>query len=310
MSVSIRALLGVARAPFLLLSVMLVACGAAASAWDAQMGSAGAAEGFSWLHTLLALVGLVAMHVAVNAYNEASDMAGGIDLATRRTPFSGGSGTLPAGLLSVRGARVLATACLLAGVAVGIYFLIVIGWSLLPILVLGLAAVVLYSPWLLRIGLGEVFAGLGLGALPVLGVSLVQDGHIGPAAVAAGAAGFFMTFNLLLLNEFPDEQADRAGGRRHLVILLGRRSAARVYAAAVIATALSILVAVLPNVSALPLLALAAWLPLGATVPAMTWAVQRPEQEVPVGALAGNVMWNLGTHLVLAAALVIAALSG
>ena len=78
--------LGVARAPFLLLPVPLVASGAAAAAYEGSFG---------WTPTLLALVGLVLLHVAVNALNEASDMTTGIDLRTTRTPFSGGSGTLP-----------------------------------------------------------------------------------------------------------------------------------------------------------------------------------------------------------------------
>ncbi len=301
MNVSMKALLGVSRAPFLLLSVLLVASASAASAWDAQVQGTG--EGFSWLHTLLALVGLAAMHIAVNAFNEASDMANGIDLATVRTPFSGGSGTLPAGLLSVTGARIVAAVGLGIGLAIGGYFLVVIGWALLPILALGVLAVVAYSPWMLRIGLGEVFAGLGLGALPVLGTALVQDGIIGPAAIAVSVPAFFMTFNLLLLNEFPDEQADRAGGRRHLVILLGRRRAAQLYAGACLATALAILVAVIPPVAALPTTALVAWVALGAAAPAIIWALRRAEQAVPIPALAGNVMWNLGTHLVLAAVL-------
>ena len=79
---------GVARAPFLLLPVTLVAAGAAAAAYDDRASA---------LATLLALIGLVALHAAVNAFNEASDMRSGIDLQTTRTPFSGGSGTLPVG---------------------------------------------------------------------------------------------------------------------------------------------------------------------------------------------------------------------
>jgi 1,4-dihydroxy-2-naphthoate octaprenyltransferase len=43
---------------------------------------------------VLALIGLVALHAAVNAFNEASDMRSGIDLQTTRTPFSGGSGSM------------------------------------------------------------------------------------------------------------------------------------------------------------------------------------------------------------------------
>ena len=87
----------VARAPFHLLPPTLVASGAAAAAWDGA---------FSWLHTAVALVGLIALHMAVNILNEWSDMRTGIDLETERTPFSGGSGTLPAGGMGGRTALV------------------------------------------------------------------------------------------------------------------------------------------------------------------------------------------------------------
>ena len=55
--------------------------------------------------------------------------------------------------------------------------------------------------------------------LPIHGTA---DGHDLPSrrvnanyntALAAGVPAFLMTFNLLFLNEFPDEEADRAGGR-------------------------------------------------------------------------------------------------
>jgi 1,4-dihydroxy-2-naphthoate octaprenyltransferase len=39
---------------------------------------------------------------------------------------------------------------------------------------------------------------------------------------------------LLFLDEFPDVEADRMAGRRHLVILLGRRKASRLYVALLI----------------------------------------------------------------------------
>ena len=87
---------GVARAPFLLLPVTLVASGAAAAAYDDRASA---------LATVLALIGLVALHAAVNAFNEASDMRSGIDLQTTRTPFSGGSGTLPVGRAAGRWRR-------------------------------------------------------------------------------------------------------------------------------------------------------------------------------------------------------------
>ncbi|MDY7110496.1 MAG: prenyltransferase [Planctomycetota bacterium] len=293
-----NALLGISRGPFLLLPVTLIASGAAAAAWD-DPGS------LSWPATVLALIGLLGLHIGVNALNEAGDMQSGIDLRTQRTPFSGGSGTLPAGRLTVPFARLWGFGATAIGLIVGVWFLVRLGWIILPLLLFGALAVLLYTPLWLRLGVGEVFAGLGLGALPVMGAALVQDGHLGSAAIAASIPAFFMTFNLLLLNEFPDEAADRAGGRRHLVILLGRRGAAGVYVAAVLAVPISIILAVL--LRGLPPLALIAVLPTLLAVAALRWAATGPARPVPMAALGGNVAWNLATNALLAAALAFAA---
>lgn len=72
----------VARAPFLLLPGTLALVGTGAARFEGRW--------FSWEATALALLGLLALHVSVNAFNEASDFVTGIDLLTRRTPFSGG----------------------------------------------------------------------------------------------------------------------------------------------------------------------------------------------------------------------------
>jgi 1,4-dihydroxy-2-naphthoate octaprenyltransferase len=294
--VGLKAWLGVARAPFLLLPVTLVGAGTAAAAWEGTP--------FGWLPALLALVGLVALHIAVNALNEASDMKTGIDLHTQRTPFSGGSGTLPAGELSVRATRIFALSCAALGGAIGVYFAFRLGWGFVALMALGAAAVLLYSDVFARAGLGELFAGLGLGALPVWGAAWVQGPEPGPGALWAGIPAFFMTFNLLFLNEFPDEEADRGGGRRNLVILLGRRAAAIVYAVAAVAAPVAIVVAV--ALGALPLVALAAVVPSLLLAKPLTWAFTRPEDPVPIPALGANVVWNLSTNAVLALALVAA----
>jgi 1,4-dihydroxy-2-naphthoate octaprenyltransferase len=110
-----------------------------------------------------------------------------------------------------------------------------------------------------------------------------------------------MTFNLLLLNEFPDEEADRAGGRKNLVLLLGRKGAALVYAAAAVATPVAIVVAVL--LGALPVYALAAAVPSLFLVKPLRWALGDARQPVPIPALGANVVWNLATNSVLALAL-------
>lgn len=284
----------VARSPFLLLPVTLVASGTGAAV---HVGMA------DWWHAALALVGLLGAHVAVNALNEASDFKSGIDLRTRRTPFSGGSGTLPAGLLDYRAASRTGLAGGGVAIVIGLYFLIAVGWKLLPILVLGGLATFGYTGFLARAYVGELFAGLGLGALPVIGAALVQTGQYEPAAIAAGIPAFLMTFNLLLLNEFPDEEADREGGRRNLVILLERRDAALIFVMCSVLVPVWLVVAV--ALELLPRAALLATLPSLALVPALHWGLRTPDLPVPNAALGSNVIWNLSTNAVLAIALML-----
>lgn len=286
---------GVARAPFLLLPPTLVASGAAAAAWDGH---------FSWLHTILALVGLVALHMAVNILNEWSDMRTGIDLETERTPFSGGSGTLPGGEMGSQTALIFGLACAAIGLGIGIWFVPRIGTALIPIMIVGGVCVLAYTDALARMGIGEIAAGFGLGAGPVIGTALVQDGNWSRAAVAVSIPAFLMTFNLLLLNEFPDEQADRKGGRKNILILLGHRPAALVYAAAAIATPLSIAIAVV--IGWLPSLALIGTLPSLLLFKPLQWAVGDTTQSVPIPALGANVVWNLATNSFIALGLLAA----
>jgi 1,4-dihydroxy-2-naphthoate octaprenyltransferase len=288
--------LGVARAPFLLLPVTLVAAGAAAAAYEGS---------FAWGPTLLALVGLVLLHAAVNALNEASDMENGIDLETRRTPFSGGSGTLPAGRLSVGATRAFAYGCALVGGLVGGWFAGRLGLPFVALMAVGAAAVLFYSDVFARSGTGELFAGLGLGALPVWGAAWVQGQPPGRAALWAGVPAFLMTFDLLLLNEFPDEAADRRGGRRNLVLLLGRRRAALVYAVAALLVPASVVAAVASG--ALPKHALVAAVPSAVLHKPLAWAFARSGDDPPVAALGANVVWNLSTNTALALALAVAA---
>jgi 1,4-dihydroxy-2-naphthoate octaprenyltransferase len=276
------------------LPVTLVAAGAAAAAVDGAFDAG---------RTAIALIGLVGLHVAVNAFNEVSDYRSGIDLKTERTPFSGGSGTLPAGRLSPRAALAVAWGGALVGLATGVFFLVVVGWELLPIVAIGALATLAYTDLLAKLYVGELFAGLGLGALPVIGTAMVQEGWFGPAALAASVPAFCMTFNLLLLNEFPDEKADRAGGRRNLVLLLGRLGAARVYAAVALIVPLWIAVAVFAGY--FPRTALIAVLPSLLLLPPLRWVFGNPSGPVPNAALGANVAWILGTNLLLALGLLL-----
>jgi 1,4-dihydroxy-2-naphthoate octaprenyltransferase len=293
---SLKGFAGVARVPFLLLPVTLVASGAAAAAYEGAM---------NWTRTVVALVGLIALHAAVNVLNEWSDMRTGIDLNTVRTPFSGGSGTLPSGTISRHQALIFGLSSAALGLAAGVWLLLQVGMVLVPVMIVGAVCVLGYTDLLARIGWGEIAAGFGLGGLPVIGAALVQDGTLGQAAVAAAVPATLMTFNLLLLNEFPDEAADRAGGRKNLVLVLGRTRAAPVYAVAALMTPTAILAAVI--VAALPVFSVAAVLPSLLLVQPLRWAFSHAREPVPIPALGANVVWILTTNLMLGLTLAAAA---
>jgi len=88
MKITFRDVAGITRLPFLALTPLCVAVGASVAWW--KTGN------LDWGRLMLALLGGMAAHVSVNALNEYQDFRSGLDLRTEKTPFSGGSGTLPA----------------------------------------------------------------------------------------------------------------------------------------------------------------------------------------------------------------------
>jgi 1,4-dihydroxy-2-naphthoate octaprenyltransferase len=289
----IEAYLDVARTNFLALPVALVFLGVAAAVRDGY---------FDMVRSGLMLFGLISLHVAVNVINEYSDYRRGIDEETEKTPFSGGSGALPEGELEPPSALRLGVVAVAVGTVIFAYLVYHVGFALVPIVVVGVAIVIGYTDVLARIGLGEMAAGLGLGFLPVIATALVQEGTIGATAYAAGIPAFLLTFNLLLLNEFPDEVPDRRGGRTNLIHLLGRPTAARLYVLAGAAVPIMIVGFVATGVFA-PL-ALVGVVPSVFLYRPTSWAVSYPADDVPVEALRDNVIWVLFTVFLLAGGLI------
>jgi len=197
------------------------------------------------LHIVLAFLAALLAHISVNVLNEYSDYKTGIDFNTPKTPFSGGSGILPAGLLDPRKVQIFGIACLAGVGAIGIYFVWEYGWTIIPLGLLGILVIYLYTTHLTKDPILCVIApGLGFGPLMVLGTHFAQTGEYTLMAGMASMIPGFLVSNLLLLNQFPDVEADRAGNRRHVLITKGRQTSAKVYAGLVIATYLWIIASV------------------------------------------------------------------
>jgi 1,4-dihydroxy-2-naphthoate octaprenyltransferase len=287
-----KLLLGPMRVPFLVLPPVCVLLGVGTAVW-----SQGRINGW---HALLVFVGSVAAHISVNVLNEYFDFKSGLDLKTQRTPFSGGSGTLPAQPEMARYVLGTGLATLALTGLIGIYFLTVWGLGLLPVGLLGLVMIFSYTNWITRYPLLCLLApGLGFGTFMVMGTDYVLTGQYSWTAFFASLVPFFLVSNLLLLNQFPDVEADKTVGRRHYPIVIGRKASSIIYGAFLLGSYLSIIAGW--ALGYLPPLALLGLLTLPLAVVAAIGAYRYAEdigKLVPY--LGYNVLLNILTPLLVA----------
>jgi len=293
------------RADFLVLAVFLVAIGLAYAALYQP-------ESFNWLHAILIAVGTISAHISVNLFNELSDYYTKIDFRTSRTPFSGGSGMLSGGKTKPGQVKAGAIASLSLSAVIGIYFTFTAHWSILIFAIIGATAIVFYTNFLARYLLGEFFAGLALGSLVVIGAYIAMAATPGQAlsdivplevwliSIPPG----ILTFLLLLLNEFPDVEADKTGGRRHLVITFGKKIAAGIYTAGILATYAVIIILPIAGISSYWLYL--ALLPLPVGLKASQIALSHGHDNVRLLPAQGmNVVTVLATDLLIAVSVII-----
>lgn len=281
-----------ARPPFLLLTPAVVALGGVTAHLSGGHGS--------WSLLLGVMLTALCAHISVNAFNEAADFANGLDAQTQRTPFSGGSGVLPAHPNLLPAVRALAWLSLIVVLLGGLALVVWRGW---PLLVLGLSGVLVllaYSGHLVRSPWGSLLApGWAFGPVMVVGTHLAMGAPLNALACVASLLPFCSVNNLLLLNQLPDVVADRAVGRRNWPIVHGLR--ASLWAYAVLALSMPVVAALAvasglwpPSVWVL----LLAWWPL----PWVAWRL-RALGDAPVpshATLAANVWVALATPAALA----------
>jgi 1,4-dihydroxy-2-naphthoate octaprenyltransferase len=83
--------------------------------------------------------------------------------------------------------------------------------------------------WVTR-GWGELWIALCYGWLPVATAYYLLAGRVATAIHWVALPIALTIFNVILLNEFPDYDADLAAGKRNLTVRLGRARAAATYA--------------------------------------------------------------------------------
>lgn len=290
-------LIAVTRANFLPLTVVIVIANLSASFYSHRA--------LSIVSAILVLIGALLLHASVNAFNNYFDFKSMIDSRTVKTPFSGGIDVLVKREMKGSSALLVAIICLTVAGAIGAYFLMFFFDSLLPLVAYGTIAIVLYTPIFSRIhGLSEIIAGSGFGALG-LGAYVTQTGRVDLVGLSVFVPVTILVGLLLFLNEFPDVEADRIGGRKHLVILLGRRRASKLYVITTAATYVSLVYSVV--VGAAPVSVLVALLSLPIAYKACRLVLRECEETTKlVPALGLNVILILVTILLLGVGFLIA----
>lgn len=283
------------RPQFLTLSVVLAFLGTVIAWYDGY---------FHLGHALLAGIGLVLAHVSVNVFNDYFDYKSGIDLETKRTPFSGGSGILPAALLKPRQVFWLGMGSFLMATVVGVYFVITRGWQLLPLLLVGALCILLYNPIILKQRWPEWSPGTGLGILPIMGAYFVQTAtYTWPVLVASVPSGI-LVHNLLFLNEFPDTEADGKANRKTMPITMGKEKASKLYSALTLLVYMWIIVWVIVGV--MPAFSLLSLLTLPMALKAIRGARNYQDMQRLVPGMANNVMVVLLTQFLLGVGYILA----
>lgn len=288
---------GPMRLPFVILTPACVLVGLGTAVWSTGE--------VNYIYFTLALIGAIAAHISVNAFNEYFDFKSGLDHRTHRTPFSGGSGTLPEKPELARQALIVALAAIMITALIGLFFLRVRSMSLLPLGALGLLIIIAYTPWFTRNPVLCLIApGLAFGPLMVMGTDFALTGGYSWTSLIASLVPFFLVNDLLLLNQFPDIEADQSVGRRHLPIIFGRKVSSLIYGTILLLAYLSIVLGV--TLGHLPRTSLIGLLTLLIAVPVIVGVYRHAESvENLVPYLGKNVIINIATPVLFAIGLMI-----
>jgi 1,4-dihydroxy-2-naphthoate octaprenyltransferase len=185
----------------------------------------------SWTLSLLAVVGSVFLHAAVNVWNDYYDYKYGFD-----SPASGTAIYRPhpliQGFMTASQVMILATSSAVVGLVLGA----LIAFEGRPLAVLlgliGAALAFFYTGPPIKYkyrGLGEIGVFTAWGPLMVLGAYYVASGALSWKPVVASIPLGLLVAAVLLANNIRDIDVDKASGARTLAVRLGRERAVKLY---------------------------------------------------------------------------------
>ena len=188
----------------------------------------------NWAAVAAGLGVVLAITVACHLVGEASDVReDSYTLEYGRTKFSGGTLVAVEGRIPPARLRRAAWLVLACGAALGAW--IVLQWRsplIAALGVFGALCAVLYSMPPVRLaarGVGEIFIAVCYGWLTLAAGYACAAGTLDERSFLYSIPLALSIFNVIFINEFPDYLADKAAGKRNLVVRLGRERCAKIY---------------------------------------------------------------------------------
>lgn len=193
---------------------------------------------FSPWYFLLVLVGVVVNHMALNMTDDYFDYKHSVDHLKpgEKNPYTGGSGTLSAGLITPRSMFKAFVLCYLVTASTGIYLAIVVGWPVLAFGLFGVLCSIFYTAPPISFshhGLGEL--GLLINFGPTIGLgsyyaqTQFQNLSVALQALLATLPMGIMLFSMITINEIPDYEEDKRAGKLTLVARYGKKAGNKLY---------------------------------------------------------------------------------
>lgn len=192
-------------------------------------------DGLVWM----SLLGIILIMLATYYFNEYFDYEGDIINKTF-IKFSGGSRALPDNMVPRPVARVAGYSSVAVLMAIAVVYLLYYFDDfplLLPLALFGAFCGVFYShppfQWAYQ-GIGEVMIGGCYGILAFVSGFYVVSGVLNVDMLLVGLPASMTIFLVILANEFPDYEADKAVDKLNLVVRMGPQKGALLYAAVMI----------------------------------------------------------------------------
>ena len=215
-STKLKAWVQASRPPFFIATLIPLTAGAVV---------AGRQGSFNVLPFALILFASFLVHFATNIANDYFDHVQGTDAGDS----IGGSRVLQQGKITLPELRnaiiLLCTVAAVIGLGLTLAYKI---WAILPLMAIAAFSSIFYVAPPIRYGyrgLGEVFVGINMGPVMVLGCSWVLLGCVDWTALPVSIPIGLMVSHILYYQSIPDIDTDEQAGKRTLAVRLGKKKA-------------------------------------------------------------------------------------